>query len=206
MTIDRYSASRVRRDFWRSPFQRILPGSRRMVACPRVRISRRNPSSTAARFVRDRLLLIACRIRRSSISMLVRIPLTLSCVRISHSCVSHLSLRTLGSRSVWNSSPPAHGSETWAIPSLCRTTPSATSEHWIFTAATKSGHIEKSTLKKQHKGVFKTLKEEAETNDEKPVRPFVRYDLRHTFLTRLENRAAMSGRWLESLDTATFRR
>lgn len=73
MTIDRYSASRVRRDFWRSPFQRILPRSHRMVACPRVRISRRNPSSTAARFVRDRLLLIACRIKRSSISMLVRI-------------------------------------------------------------------------------------------------------------------------------------
>jgi len=58
-------------------------------------------------------------------------------------------------------------------------------EGWIFTAPTKSGHIEKSTLKKQHKGVFKTLKEEAEKDDEKPVRPFVLYDLRHTFLTRL---------------------
>jgi integrase len=58
-------------------------------------------------------------------------------------------------------------------------------EGWIFTAPTQSGHVEKSTLKKQHKGVFKTLKEEAEKNDEKPVRPFVLYDLRHTFLTRL---------------------
>jgi integrase len=29
------------------------------------------------------------------------------------------------------------------------------------------------------------LKEEAEKNDEKPVRPFALYDLRHTFLTRL---------------------
>ena len=58
-------------------------------------------------------------------------------------------------------------------------------EGWVFTAPTKSGHVEKSTLKKQHKGVFKTLNEEAEKNDEKPVRPFVLYDLRHTFLTRL---------------------
>jgi integrase len=58
-------------------------------------------------------------------------------------------------------------------------------EGWVFTAPTKSGHVEKSTLKKQHKGVFKTLKDEAEKNDEKPVRPFVLYDLRHTFLTRL---------------------
>jgi len=58
-------------------------------------------------------------------------------------------------------------------------------EGWIFTARTKSGHIEKSTPKKQHKGVFKTLKEQAEKNGEKPVRPFVLYDLRHTFLTRL---------------------
>jgi integrase len=29
------------------------------------------------------------------------------------------------------------------------------------------------------------VKEEAEKNDEKPIRPFVLYDLRHTFLTRL---------------------
>ena len=58
-------------------------------------------------------------------------------------------------------------------------------EGWIFTALTKSEHIEKSTLKKQHKGVFKTLNDEAEKNDERPIRPFVLYDLRHTFLTRL---------------------
>ena len=36
-----------------------------------------------------------------------------------------------------------------------------------------------------NQGVFKTLNEEAEKKDEKPVRPFVLYDLRHTFLTRL---------------------
>jgi integrase len=58
-------------------------------------------------------------------------------------------------------------------------------EGWVFTAPTKSGHVEKSTLKKQHKRVFKTLNKEAEKNDEKQVRPFVLYDLRHTFLTRL---------------------
>ncbi len=58
-------------------------------------------------------------------------------------------------------------------------------EGWIFTAPTKSGHIEKSTLKKQHKAIFKTLNEEAEKSADKPVRPFVLYDLRHTFLTRL---------------------
>ena len=58
-------------------------------------------------------------------------------------------------------------------------------EGWVFTAPTKSGHVEKSILKKQHKRVFKTLNKEAEKNDEKQVRPFVLYDLRHTFLTRL---------------------
>lgn len=58
-------------------------------------------------------------------------------------------------------------------------------EGWIFRAPTKSGHVEKSTFKKQHKRVFKTLKEEAEKNGEKAVRPFVLYDLRHTFLTKL---------------------
>jgi integrase len=58
-------------------------------------------------------------------------------------------------------------------------------EGWVFTAPTKSEHVEKSTIKKHHKQVFKTLKEEAEKNDEKPIRPFVLYDLRPTFLTRL---------------------
>jgi integrase len=48
-------------------------------------------------------------------------------------------------------------------------------EGWIFTAPTKSGHIEPSTLKKAH---AKALKESK-------VRRFVLYDLRHTSLTRL---------------------
>lgn len=45
---------------------------------------------------------------------------------------------------------------------------------WIWPASTRSGHIEPSTLKKQH---CKTLKDSK-------VRPFVLYT-RHTFLTRL---------------------
>ena len=46
-------------------------------------------------------------------------------------------------------------------------------------------HVEPSTLKKQHARTFKTIAEEAKKNDDKPVRPFVLYTLRHTFLTRL---------------------
>src|SRR5258708_4711016 len=45
--------------------------------------------------------------------------------------------------------------------------------HWP--AATKTGHIDHSTLKKQH---YKALRVSG-------VRPFVLYSLRHTFLTRL---------------------
>jgi integrase len=40
-------------------------------------------------------------------------------------------------------------------------------------------------LRKQHAKAFKTLAEEAAKRDEKPMRPFVLYSLRHTFLTRL---------------------
>jgi integrase len=58
-------------------------------------------------------------------------------------------------------------------------------EGWIWTAPTASGHVEPSTLKKQHVRTFETLAEQAAKNDEKPVRPFVLYTLRHTFLTRL---------------------
>jgi hypothetical protein len=51
-------------------------------------MSNRSPASTVARFVRDLLLRIAWRINRSSISMLVRIFLSLPCVTLSLSCVS----------------------------------------------------------------------------------------------------------------------
>jgi len=58
-------------------------------------------------------------------------------------------------------------------------------EGWVWPAPTKSGHVEPSTLRKQHAKVFRTLAEKAAENNEKPPRPFVFYDLRHTFLTRL---------------------
>jgi hypothetical protein len=46
---------------------------------------------------------------------------------------------------------------------------------WVWPAPTKTGHINHSTVKKQHK--------KALTNSK--VAPFVLYSLRHTFLTRL---------------------
>jgi integrase len=48
-------------------------------------------------------------------------------------------------------------------------------EGWIWAAATQSGHIEPSSLKKQHRKALQLS----------GVRPFVLYSLRHTFLTRL---------------------
>lgn len=48
-------------------------------------------------------------------------------------------------------------------------------EGWVWPAPTRSGHFEKSTLKKQHKKALRLSR----------VRPFVLYSLRHTFLTRL---------------------
>jgi len=56
---------------------------------------------------------------------------------------------------------------------------------WVWAAPTRSGHIESSSLKKQHARAFKTLEEEAAKTNEKAIRPFVLYNLRHTFLTRL---------------------
>jgi integrase len=48
-------------------------------------------------------------------------------------------------------------------------------EGYVWPAPTKSGHIEPSSLKKQHSKSLRLSK----------VRPFVLYSLRHTFLTRL---------------------
>jgi integrase len=58
-------------------------------------------------------------------------------------------------------------------------------EGWVFTAKTRSGHIEPSSLRKQHAATFTTLATEAAKRSQKTVRPFVLYSLRHTFLTRL---------------------
>lgn len=48
-------------------------------------------------------------------------------------------------------------------------------EGWVWAAPTQSGHIEPSTIKKQHNRALRLS----------GVRPFVIYSLRHTFLTRL---------------------
>ena len=58
-------------------------------------------------------------------------------------------------------------------------------EGWLWPAATKSGHIESSSLKKKHAKVFNTIATRAREGKGKTVRPFVLYSLRHTFLTRL---------------------
>jgi integrase len=48
-------------------------------------------------------------------------------------------------------------------------------EGWVWKAPTKSGHIDHSTLKKQHRRALQLS----------DVRPFVLYSLRHTFATRI---------------------
>jgi integrase len=58
-------------------------------------------------------------------------------------------------------------------------------EGWVWPAATRSGHLEPSTLRKQHAKTFETVAAQAAEHDLKPIRPFVFYSLRHTFLTRL---------------------
>jgi integrase len=58
-------------------------------------------------------------------------------------------------------------------------------EGWIWNAPTRSGHVESSSLKKQHAKAFRILAEEAAKYNQKPIRKFVLYSLRHTFLTRL---------------------
>ena len=58
-------------------------------------------------------------------------------------------------------------------------------EGWVWVAPTKSGHMESSSLKRQHKQVFDVLAVQAQKNNQKPFRKFVLYSLRHTFLTRL---------------------
>jgi len=58
-------------------------------------------------------------------------------------------------------------------------------EGWVWPAPTRSGHVESSSLKKQHAKTFRTITELSATNNRNPVRPFVLYSLRHTFLTRL---------------------
>jgi integrase len=60
------------------------------------------------------------------------------------------------------------------IMSLLEMRKSVSASEWLFPAGTKSGHIESSTLKKQHAKALAASK----------VPPFVPYDLRHTCLNR----------------------
>jgi integrase len=81
-------------------------------------------------------------------------------------------------------------------------------EGWMWPARTHSGHVEPSSLRKQHAKTFKTLSDEAAKRNEKPVRPFVLYSLRHTFLTRLGSLGATFGPWrgLPGTRRSPFRR
>ena len=65
----------------------------------------------------------------------------------------------------------------------------------MWPAPTRSGHLEGSSIKKQHANALKLSK----------VRPFVLYSLRHTFLTRLGSQAATLGLWRGSQGTALSR-
>jgi integrase len=63
---------------------------------------------------------------------------------------------------------------------------SMSASDWIFPAPTKSGHIEPSSLKKQHLKACKGDAEDNKTTGERryDVQPFPLYTLRHTCLTR----------------------
>jgi integrase len=58
-------------------------------------------------------------------------------------------------------------------------------EGWVWAAQTRSGRMESSSLKRQHRQVFNALATQAEKMGQEPIRKFVLYSLRHTFLTRL---------------------
>src|SRR5205823_8679148 len=58
-------------------------------------------------------------------------------------------------------------------------------EGWLWPAPTSSGHIDHSSLKKQHARDFRTVNAEAKRNNLPLFTHFVLYSFRHTFLTRL---------------------
>ena len=72
------------------------------------------------------------------------------------------------------------------------------SDGWVWPAPPKSGHVDHSSLKKQHARTFRVanaeIKKKAEENQTKPalLKPWVLYSFRHTFLTRLGESGAMS--------------
>ncbi len=58
-------------------------------------------------------------------------------------------------------------------------------EGWLWPAPTISGHIDHSSLKKQHAKAFRTANKDAKKKKLPTLTPFVLYSFRHTFLTRL---------------------
>jgi integrase len=58
-------------------------------------------------------------------------------------------------------------------------------EGWIWPAPTTSGHIDHSSLKKQHAKAFRAANKDATKNNFPQLMPFVLYSFRHTFLTHL---------------------
>ena len=64
-------------------------------------------------------------------------------------------------------------------------------EGWLWPAPTKAGHVNHSSLKKQHARAFRlanaSIRERnmKDGTKEKEIRPWVLYSFRHTFLTRL---------------------
>ena len=59
------------------------------------------------------------------------------------------------------------------------------SEGWVWPAPTRSGHLEASSLRKQHARAFRLANARARSEHVKPIRIFVLYAFRHTYLTRL---------------------
>jgi integrase len=70
--------------------------------------------------------------------------------------------------------------------------PSCPREGWVWPAPTRSGHVEASSLKKQHQKTFKLVNDAAAAAGLQPIRQFVLYSFRHTFLTRVGESAHVS--------------
>jgi len=58
-------------------------------------------------------------------------------------------------------------------------------EGWIFPAASREGHLNKDTAKDQHRMAIEQVNAKAKKNNERELKPFVPYVLRHTALTQL---------------------
>lgn len=65
------------------------------------------------------------------------------------------------------------------------------SDGWIFASASREGHLNHNTTRKQHAAAFATLQQARKRNPNLPeIRPFEPYVLRHTALTRFAEAGA----------------